>query len=463
MPRTAKQVLSEQKQQAERDRTQQQLPASRRRRPGRLAGPPDHRSPRQVYLDTVAPSGIVGRLVKFDGKSGAFLFVDTEETFSDTEDFVVLADQTLAAYVKFQSEQAPTRIGGLLYAADFALPPRAQLGDTDPKKWEIGLSGRPEDPWREELMVVLKRPATMELLTFSTMSKTGRRAVGNLLKHYDRLQTTSPGSFPVVRLKPAGYQDSRYGWVHTLTSLSLGYPRGIPRLFQIPRSKRNSTTRYLSRAGLRAQYPPSPPGCEYREWPAMPHNTNAECAARLAAAGLFVFPVKAATRRPMFQGWRQRSSNDATVVAQWWQQYPNALPALDLAKCGLMALDGDRHGQGDGVAALRDLVRQQPGFDPRRVPTVRTPRDGVHLYFKQGSPPFGNHRGSLPAGVDAKGAGGFVLAPGAKLPDGRGYHGVAGQPELADAVLAGNLPELPPGIAGLIRPAPTDGPGAAGK
>jgi hypothetical protein len=185
----------------------------------------------------------------------------------------------------------------------------------------------------------------------------------------------------------------------------------------------------------------------------MPHNTNAECAARLAAAGLFVFPVKAATRRPMFQGWRQRSSNDATVVAQWWQQYPNALPALDLAKCGLMALDGDRHGQGDGVAALRDLVRQQPGFDPRRVPTVRTPRDGVHLYFKQGSPPFGNHRGSLPAGVDAKGAGGFVLAPGAKLPDGRGYHGVAGQPELADAVLAGNLPELPPGIAGLIRSA----------
>jgi hypothetical protein len=231
MPRTAKQVLSEQKLQAERDRTQrsQQLPATRQ---AALPATPDRRSPRQVYLDEVAPSGIVGRLVKFDGKEGKFIFVDTEETISDAEDFVVLADQTLAAYVKFQSEQAPTRIGGLLYAAAFALPPRAQLGDTDPKKWEIGLSGRPEDPWREELMVVLKRPATMELLTFSTMSKTGRRAVGNLLKHYDRLQTTSPGSFPVVRLKPAGYQDSRYGWVHTpnfvVVGVSPGHTAAIP-------------------------------------------------------------------------------------------------------------------------------------------------------------------------------------------------------------------------------------------
>lgn len=231
MPRTSKQVLADQKQQTERERTQrtEQLPATRQ---ATLPATPDPRSPRQRYLDDCAPSGIVGRLVKFDGKEGKFIFVDTEETISDAEDFVVLADQTLAAYVKFQSERAPLRIGGLLYAPDFALPPRDQLGDNDPKRWEIGLSGRPEDPWREELMVVLKRPATMELLTFSTMSKTGRRAVGNLLKHYDRLQVTSPGSFPVVRLKPSGYQDSRYGWVYVpnfvVVGVSPGHTAAIP-------------------------------------------------------------------------------------------------------------------------------------------------------------------------------------------------------------------------------------------
>ena len=54
-----------------------------------------------------------------------------------------------------------------------------------------------------------------------------------LLKHYDRLQASSPGAFPVVRLKPGGYQDSRYGWVHTpLTSsssaVSPGHTAAIP-------------------------------------------------------------------------------------------------------------------------------------------------------------------------------------------------------------------------------------------
>jgi Bifunctional DNA primase/polymerase, N-terminal len=190
-------------------------------------------------------------------------------------------------------------------------------------------------------------------------------------------------------------------------------------------------------------------------------SNNLTCAARLAAAGLSVFPVKASTRTPIFRGWRKRSSNDAATVAQWWQQYPHALPALDLGKCALVVLDGDRHGTVDGVAALRDLVRQQPGFNASGVPTVRTPRDGVHLYFKQGDPPFGNHRGNLPAGIDVRGHGGLVLAPGAVCPDGRGYCAIQGQPDLVEALKAGSLPDMPPGIAELIRRRARSAPHAA--
>ena len=103
MPRTSKQVLAEQKQQADATAHSKpaQLPATRK---AALPATPDHRSPRQRYLDEVAPSGIVGRLVKFDGKEGKFFFADTEETISDAEDFVVLADQTLVAFVKFQPD-----------------------------------------------------------------------------------------------------------------------------------------------------------------------------------------------------------------------------------------------------------------------------------------------------------------------------------------------------------------------
>jgi hypothetical protein len=222
MPRTSKQVLADQKQQIEHDRTQrsQQL-APRSAAP--LPATPDNRNARQRYLDEVAPSGIVGRLVKFDGKEGKFIFVDTEETISDKEDFVVLADQTLATWVKFRPDQSPLRVGGLLYAPDFELPEREQLGDTDQTRWGIGkFSGEPADPWKEEMMLVLKRPSTMELLTFATLNKTGRRAVATLLKHYDRLQISSPGSYPVVRLKVGGYQDSRFGWVHAPNFVVVG-------------------------------------------------------------------------------------------------------------------------------------------------------------------------------------------------------------------------------------------------
>jgi hypothetical protein len=231
--KTTAQALHEQQEQAERDRgtEPQQLPAVAK---ATLPAAPDPRSPRQQYLDDVAPSGIVGRLAKFDGKAGKFVFVDTDETIGDGEDFVVLADQTLVSLVKFQEDQPPLRVGGLLYAPDFvpATELRTRLGDNDRAKWDVGLDDKPEDPWKEEIMLVLKRSATQELLTFVTMSKTGRRAVGNLLKHHDRLQVTSPGSFAVVRLKLGGYQDSRYGWVHVpnfvVVGVSPGHTAAIP-------------------------------------------------------------------------------------------------------------------------------------------------------------------------------------------------------------------------------------------
>ena len=48
-------------------------------------------------------------------------------------------------------------------------------------------------------------------------SKTGRRAVGNLLRHYDRMQRTHPEEFPVIRLRTGGFQhkDDRVGFVRT--------------------------------------------------------------------------------------------------------------------------------------------------------------------------------------------------------------------------------------------------------
>jgi hypothetical protein len=177
----------------------------------------DTRTHVQTYLDEIAPASIVGRMVKFDAKSGRFFTADDDEEISADDDFVVLVDQTLIGRVKFNGKgEPPDRRMGLLYDG-FVMPDRKDLGDNDQAKWEIGLDGKPADPWQHHIYLVVQNVATGELFTFVTSTDTGRRAAGTLLRHYDRLTKTHPDMYPVVRLKVGGFnhRDERVGWVNT--------------------------------------------------------------------------------------------------------------------------------------------------------------------------------------------------------------------------------------------------------
>jgi Bifunctional DNA primase/polymerase, N-terminal len=180
----------------------------------------------------------------------------------------------------------------------------------------------------------------------------------------------------------------------------------------------------------------------------MARDFNRDWALRLVDAGLAIFPC-GDDKKPLVK-WREFSSSDADAVAQWWARYPNALPAIDLEKCGLFVLDGDRHGGPDGRAALRDLLRQQK-VNGRTTPAALTPGDGVHVYFAQNGHELTNARGNLPPGIDARGAGGYTIAPYAVLADGRRYKSVHAAPDLISAFKAGTIPHVPQGIVDLIR------------
>jgi hypothetical protein len=175
---------------------------------------------------------------------------------------------------------------------------------------------------------------------------------------------------------------------------------------------------------------------------------NRGWALRLAEAGIPTFPC-GPDKKPLVR-WRTESSCDATTVAGWWSQFPNALPAIDLGKADLVVLDGDRHGGPDGRAALRNLLQQQAGFNLRSTPSVLTPGDGVHVYFKQNGHALTNSRGELPDGIDVRGIGGFVVAY-AVLPDNRQYKAAPSAPDLISAYQAGTIPHVPQGIVDLIR------------
>jgi hypothetical protein len=177
---------------------------------------PNDRSYRERYLDEVAPASIVGRMIKFS-KDGAFITHDDGKEVDEDAEFVVLADQTLVGWIKFNGEgEPPDRNMGLLYE-NFCMPARETLGDLDETKWEEGLDNQPADPWQHHMYVVLQHTDTAEMYTYVTSSKTGRRAVGNLLRHFDRMQRSHPHEFPVVRLRTGGFQhkDARVGFVNT--------------------------------------------------------------------------------------------------------------------------------------------------------------------------------------------------------------------------------------------------------
>jgi hypothetical protein len=95
------------------------------------------------------------------------------------------------------------------------MPARFTLGDNDEAQWGPRFDNQPEDPWKHQVLVPLQDTATKEFFTFGTTSITGRRACGNLIKHFDRMQKTNPGETPIVRLKPAGYNHKKFGWVPT--------------------------------------------------------------------------------------------------------------------------------------------------------------------------------------------------------------------------------------------------------
>jgi hypothetical protein len=185
-----------------------------------IAGNQDYRS---RYLDEVAPAGIAGRLVKWT-KDGTYVTTDDEQELPEGAEFILLADETQVGWLKFAGPgEPPEKHMGLLFDG-FEMLPREDLGDLDQTKWELGLDNQPADPWLHQQNIVLQHVETRELFTFSTSSKTGRRAVGNLLRHFTRMQKTHPDELPVIRLGKGGYthRDSRVAWVATPVFVVVG-------------------------------------------------------------------------------------------------------------------------------------------------------------------------------------------------------------------------------------------------
>lgn len=181
---------------------------------------------------------------------------------------------------------------------------------------------------------------------------------------------------------------------------------------------------------------------------------NRAVALDLAERGFIVLPVSVKvttdsqtgeTKRSMSlpHRWQKRGITPPEEIAREWERNPDAVPGLRTG-VSFDVIDLDRKDGKDGVAELESLGCSLGDFDC----IVRTPTGGFHGYVKaSGIRTCSNWK----PGIDTRGSGGFVFAPGAV--DKRGTY-TTERGDLAD-VSIGLLREPPAALLRLVKPEPS--------
>lgn len=185
--------------------------------------------------------------------------------------------------------------------------------------------------------------------------------------------------------------------------------------------------------------------------------TPKELALSYIAAGIPVFPCRAAdevtdrhdpetgelvvykAKTPLVSSGFKGASKNERVTGILWDRNPTAMVGIPTGEqLGAWVLDVDVHKDDDGniingyetIAALEDKYGPLP-----RTAVAKTAGGGEHHYFSYA--PGVRNRGRLGAGLDVRGSGGYVIAPGSVTADGKEYIWVdydgAGLPPLVPA------------------------------
>jgi hypothetical protein len=124
-----------------------------------------------------------------------------------------------------------------------------------------------------------------------------------------------------------------------------------------------------------------------------------QAALKIAGRGKQVFPCKPDKKPFTAHGFEDATTNPARITA-WWTRWPEANIGVPTGKAsGVFVVDVDR------LEALAELEHEMP-----ETLTVRTPSGGLHFYLNYVDG-VTNRTGQLPAGIDVRGAGGYVIAP----------------------------------------------------
>jgi len=162
----------------------------------------------QDYGDQVSQKSIVGKLLKFS--KGDYLVGENNDEVEEGTQYVANMDELMVGWIKWADSKPEEQIMGRV-SEGYQPPKRGSLGDEDKSRWETDEQGRERDPWQFSNYLILKTPGENDvdnLFTFTTSSRGGLNAIGELCKTYGKAMRQRPDEFPIIALKVGSYQHS---------------------------------------------------------------------------------------------------------------------------------------------------------------------------------------------------------------------------------------------------------------
>lgn len=152
-----------------------------------------------------------------------------------------------------------------------------------------------------------------------------------------------------------------------------------------------------------------------------------EWAVELALRGFLIFPLRPDSKEPYpGQSWTSIMTTDAGTIERWFRERED----MNYGVCpgsNSVIVDLDVKEAANGIDAFGILEIEHGETDTFRVDT---PSGGQHIYLAVDEPASNAHR--FPAGIDVRGAHGYVVGPGCKLGD-KNYTVVDGSVDVASA------------------------------
>lgn len=107
------------------------------------------------------------------------------------------------------------------------IPTRDQLDDQDEKFWSKGRDRKPQDPWTLRFLLPMWHAETDETMVFTTPSKSGQRAVSDLVTIYGRRAQRQPEcGQPIIKLQSV-IMTTSFGSMHKPSFDIVGWDDGL--------------------------------------------------------------------------------------------------------------------------------------------------------------------------------------------------------------------------------------------